>query len=145
MEIMSRFLVLLDVEASGKEEVIRRIADAMEADGRLIDKEGYVSDVEKRERDSTTAVGYMVATPHAKSIHVKEPSLAFLRLKHPISWDGEEEVQVIFQIAVPSPGQGDKHLEILAMLFRRLVHEEFQEKIKSVQTPEEVMSLLGNV
>lgn len=145
MELMSRSLVLLDVEASTKEEVIQRIADAMELDGRLINKVGYIGDVEKREQDSSTAVGYMVATPHAKSVHVKEPSLAFLRLKHPISWDGVEEVQVIFQIGVPSPGQGDKHLEILAMLFRRLVHEEFQEQIKSVQTPEEIMALLQNV
>ena len=145
MDLMSRSLVLLDVEASSKEEVIRHIANVMEEDGRLIDKTGYVGDVEKREQDSSTAVGYMVATPHAKSVHVKEPSLAFLRLKQPILWDGVEDVQVIFQIAVPSPGQGDKHLENLAMLFRRLVHEEFQEEIKSVRTPEEVMTLLGDV
>ena len=63
MELMSRALVLLDVEASSKEEVIQRIADAMEADGRLIDKAGYIGDVEKREQDSSTAVGYMVVTP----------------------------------------------------------------------------------
>lgn len=144
MELMSRALVLLDVEASSKEEVIRHIADAMEADGRLIDKAGYVGDVEKREQDSSTAVGNMVATPHAKSVHVKKPSLAFLRLKQPIAWDGAEEVQIIFQIAVPSPGQGDKHLEILAMLFRRLVHEDFQARIKSLRTPEEIMELLGS-
>lgn len=125
MELMDKNLVLFDVEASAKEEVIGLIADAMDKGGRLLDKEGYLADVLKREASSTTAVGFLVATPHAKSAHVKEPSLAFLRLKTPIQWDNDEEVQMVFQIGVPSPGQGDRHLEILAQLFRQLVHEDF--------------------
>ena len=118
MELMDKNLVLFDVEASTKEKVIGLITDAMDKGGRLINKEGYLADVLKREASSTTAVGFLVATPHAKSVHVKEPSLAFLRLKAPIQWDDDEEVQMVFQIGVPSPGQGDRHLEILALLFR---------------------------
>ena len=39
-ELMSDEIVMFDVEANSAEEVIRLIADAMDADGRLIDKEG---------------------------------------------------------------------------------------------------------
>lgn len=145
MELMDKNLVLFDVEASSKEEVIGLITDAMDKGGRLLDKEGYRADVLKREASSTTAVGFSVATPHAKSVHVKEPSLAFLRLKAPIQWDDDEEVQMVFQIGVPSPGQGDRHLEILAQLFRHLVHEEFQEKLRTVSSPEELIALVGAV
>lgn len=145
MELMSKDLVLFDVEASTKEEVIGLITGAMDKGGRLLDKEGYLADVLKREADSTTAVGFSVATPHAKSVHVKEPSLAFLRLKAPIQWDDDEEVQMVFQIGVPSPGQGDRHLEILALLFRQLVHEEFQAKLRTVSSPEELIALVGAV
>lgn len=145
MELMDKNLVLFDVEASTKEEVIGLITDAMDKGGRLINKEGYLADVLKREADSTTAVGFSVATPHAKSVHVKEPSLAFLRLKAPIQWDDDEEVQMVFQIGVPSPGQGDRHLEILALLFRQLVHEEFQAKLRTVSSPEELIALVGAV
>lgn len=145
MELMDKNLVLFDVEASSKEEIIGLITDAMDKGGRLLDKEGYRADVLKREASSTTAVGFSVATPHAKSVHVKEPSLAFLRLKAPIQWDEDEEVQMVFQIGVPSPGQGDRHLEILAQLFRHLVHEEFQEKLRTVSSPEELIALVGAV
>lgn len=145
MELMSKDLVLFDVEASTKEEVIGLITDAMDKGGRLLNKDGYLADVLKREASSTTAVGFWVATPHAKSVHVKEPSLAFLRLKAPIQWDDDEEVQMVFQIGVPSPGQGDRHLEILALLFRQLVHEEFQAKLRTVSSPEELIALVGAV
>lgn len=144
-ELMSKEIVLFDVEASTKEEIINIISDAMDRDGRLIDKDGYIADVMKREAGSSTAVGFMVATPHAKSVSVKEPSLAFLKLKDAIKWDNDEEVQMVFQIGVPSPGQGDRHLEILSALFRNLVHEDFREKLSSAATADDVIALVGQV
>lgn len=142
---MSNEIVMFDVEASSKEEIIDIISEAMDRDGRLNDKDGYVADVIKREAGSSTAVGFMVATPHAKSVHVKEPSLAFLKLRNAIKWDSEETVQMVFQIGVPSPGQGDRHLEILSALFRNLVHDDFREKLSAATTAEEVIALVGQV
>ena len=46
---MSKEIVMFDVDAKDRNEVINLIADAMDKDGRLIDKEGYVADVMKRE------------------------------------------------------------------------------------------------
>lgn len=140
---MSEGIVLFDVEASTSEEVIKIVADAMEKDGRLVDKDGYVADVLKREAGSSTAVGFSVATPHAKSVHVAEPSLAYVKLKNPIQWDGDEEVSIVFQIGVPSPGEGDKHLEILASLFRKIFHEEFREDLASAKSAKELIDLIG--
>lgn len=140
MELMDKNLVLFDVEASTKEEVIGLLTDAMEKGGRLLNKEGYLADVLKREADSTTAVGFSVAIPHAKSVHVKEPSLAFLRLHAPVQWNEDEKVQMVFQIGVPSPGQGDRHLEILAQLFRKLVHEDFYAPGQSAGKDNEAVS-----
>ena len=64
-ELMNEAIVMFDVEANSAEEVIRLIADAMDKDDRLIDKEGYVADVLAREASSSTAVGFSVATPHS--------------------------------------------------------------------------------
>ena len=63
---MSKEIVMFDVDAKDRDEVINLIADAMDKDGRLIDKEGYVADVLAREASSSTAVGFSVATPHSK-------------------------------------------------------------------------------
>jgi PTS system fructose-specific IIA component len=141
MELMSEALVLLDRDCSTKEEVVNAIADAMEADGRLIDRDGYVRDVFKREEEFSTSIGFGVATPHAKSDTVRVASLAYMRLVHPMTW-GEDEVDTIFQIAVPMADAGERHLQILASVSRHLIHEEFRAKLAAAKTPAEVIALM---
>ena len=134
-ELIANDIILFDLEAETKQEIIEKLTDAMDKDGRLEDKDKYMADVLAREESSSTA------TPHAKSTSVKEPSLAFARLKHPIKWD-DEEVSMIFQIAVPSPGQGDRHLEILSKLFRNLVYDSFRDQMLQATTKEEIVDIL---
>lgn len=143
MELMTKELIILDAEAKTKEEVIAAVAEAMDKDGRILDRQGYIDDVKAREASSSTAVGFGLATPHAKSTSVKEPSLAFLRLKNPIQWDDEEEVGMVFQIAVPSPGQGERHLEILAQISRQLLHEDFREGLMNAKSAEDVLAKIN--
>lgn len=140
-QLISKDIILFNLDATSKEDIIYHMSNAMEADGRLLNKDGYIKDVLTRESTSSTAIGFSVATPHAKSTHVKFPSLAFARLKTPILWD-DEEVEIIFQIGVPSPGQGDRHLEILSKLFRNLVHQEFLHTLLHAQNEEEILNLL---
>lgn len=107
----------------------------------VFDKEAYVADVLKREEGAPTSIGFLIATPHAKSVHVKEPSLAFARLKDPVQW-ADEEVQMVFQIAVPDPEQGDRHLEILAKLSRKIIHDDFRDQLMKVTKEKEVLELV---
>ena len=123
-KLIDNDFVMFDLEADSAEEVIRKMADVMEQNDRLIDKETYV------------------ATPHAKSEGVKYETLAFAHLKKPIVWDGKEEVSIIFMIGVPSPAAGNRHLEILASLFRKVIYDDFREKLVEAKKPEEIVSLL---
>ncbi len=100
MELMTPGLVLFDLKAANKEDVVRALAESMNANERLTDLEAYVADVFTRETMGTTALGFRVATPHAKSEAVRTASLAFAHLAEPVNWDGEE-VDLVFQIAVP--------------------------------------------
>ena len=138
-KLIDNDFVMFDLEADSAEEVIRKMADVMEQNDRLIDKEMYVL---QREKVSGTAVGFSVATPHAKSEGVKYETLAFAHLKKPIVWDGREEVSIIFMIGVPSPAAGNRHLEILASLFRKVIYDDFREKLVEAKKPEEIVSLL---
>lgn len=45
-------------------------------------------------------------------------------------------------MAVPSPAAGNRHLEILASLFRKLFMMTFSEKLVEAKKPEEIVSLL---
>jgi len=66
-------------------------------------------------------------------------------LKKPLKWDDQEEVELIFQVAVPSEGQGDRHLEILAGLFRKLIYDEFRDALLKADTCEKVLDLVGEL
>lgn len=139
-------LLCFDLDATTKEEVINKLADKMDAAGRLNDKTGYVTDVLAREQHFSTAVGFSVATPHAKTDHAKTTSIAFARLKNEIVWDDEDETaSLIFQLAVPTSEKGDRHLQILAKLSRKLLHDDFRAQLIAAKTPEEVIELVGEV
>ena len=142
-QVLSKELICLDAEAESKEAVIRLLADRLDRAGRLADKEEYIRQVFKREETYATGVGFSVATPHAKTDAVKAASVAFARLKKEIYWDEEDNVTMIFQLAVPETGAGDRHLQILAALSRKLIDDDFREQIQRAETPEEILALVG--
>lgn len=142
-QVLSKELICLDAEAEDKEAVIRLLAERLDLAGRLADKEEYIRQVFKREETYATGVGFSVATPHAKTDAVKTASVAFARLKNEIYWDEEDNVTMIFQLAVPETGAGDRHLQILAALSRKLIDDDFREQIQRAETPEEILALVG--
>lgn len=49
-----------------------------------------------------------------------------------------------FQIAVPE-GAANQHLDILAIIFKNLIHEDFRKKLMDAKTPEEVCKLIESI
>ncbi len=144
-KIITEQLILFDAEVESKEEAIRLLAQRMEQEGRLNNLEGYISDVLKREETFSTGVGFLVATPHAKSSYADVATIGFARLKKEIAWDEDEMVSIIFQLAIPLQDKGDRHLQILAALSRKLIHDEFREAIASATSPQQIIELIGEV
>ena len=143
--IFAENLVVLDGEQTSKEEILSELADLMDRDGRLTDKEDYMRHVMEREKECSTALETGYAIPHGKCNSVKEPSVAFARLKKGISWGGddEEKIQVIFLLAVPEANAGNLHLKILSKLARRLMDNEFCNRISNVKTSEELARVIS--
>lgn len=135
-------LVVFDLEAAGKLEVIEALASRMEAAGRVTDRKAYVDAVLAREKIFATAVGFSVAIPHAKTDAAKTATVAFARLKNPVVWDQDEKVSMVFQLAIPAGDQNDTHLRLLASLSRKLVHGDFRADMASAATPQEVVDLI---
>ena len=136
-------LMLLEVQGTTKEEIIRELGQKAIEDHRIHDLEMYVKAVLKREEEYSTAVGFGVAIPHGKTDAVKEPFLAYAKVKA-IDWnalDGEP-VYNVFMIGVPEKEAGNAHLMILAKLSRKLMNEEFRNRLNQSSSKEEVMSLL---
>lgn len=139
--------VFFDVEGESKEQIIRFLSEKFLEDERISDLDGYVGAVLEREENFSTAVGYSVATPHAKTDYATHATVAFARLQKEILWDEEEneKASIIFLLAIPTKDKGDRHLKILASLSRKLVHEEFRQKISEATKAEEVVALIDDI
>ena len=134
-------LVALDMEATDRWGAIDTLADLIEADGRLNDKDAYVRAVRAREEDTGgTAMEMGIAIPHAKSPGVKGPGVAFGRTREPIQF-GDEMADLIFLIAAPD-GEHNLHVTVLSQLARRLVHAKFRTALREAGTPEEIVELM---
>lgn len=140
--LIDEALIRVDLEATSKEEIINQLAELLDVEKRLIDKPGYIKKVMEREEAFPTAIGFRVAIPHGKCNTVKTPSVVFARLRTPIRWSEEEEVEIVFLLAVPEEEASNRHLEILAQLSRKLMHEDFREKLLQLNTKEEIINLL---
>lgn len=73
-------------------------------------------------------MGSSIAIPHALSLGVKHTSLVFLRLQNPVQWD-DDQVQMVFGIAVRKENSGNEHLRILSNLARKLMNTGFTNEL----------------
>jgi fructose-specific phosphotransferase system IIA component len=112
--------------------------------GLVRDTDAAVAAVLKREQEGTTGFGRGIAIPHGKSSVVAAPAVLFGRLTQPVDWkamDGQP-VHTLFLILVPEESHTD-HLQILAKLARKLMHDEFLEKVQSLSDAEAVSSYIS--
>ena len=128
MELINENLILLDMNLQSQDDIISCIAATLENNQRLCDKQQYIRDVYTREDEISTAMGSSIAIPHALSLGVKHTSLVFLRLQNPVQWD-DDQVQMVFGIAVRKENSGNEHLRILSNLARKLMNTGFTNEL----------------
>lgn len=135
--------ITMDLKGETKDEVIQEMADLLETDGVLKDKEAYIQAIYEREKQSTTGMGMGIAIPHAKTSAVKMPRVAVGISKKGFDFNSEDgkPAHIIFMIAVTEKDQ-NLHLDTLAKLSGKVMHEEFREALKNAESKEKIMELL---
>ena len=140
-DITSTNLVALDLEVADQWAAIDALADLLDKDGRLSDRDAYAEAVYAREKETGgTAMEMGIAIPHAKSAGVSQAGVAFGRTNSPLDY-GDEKADLIFLIAAPE-GEHNLHVTVLQQLARRLVHESFRTSLREASTPEGVVELM---
>lgn len=142
-ELLNESLIELDLQATDRESAIRELAALLDRAGKLADVEEYVAAVLAREALGTTAVGMGVAIPHGKSAAVREAAVAFGRSRAGVEFAAPDHrpVDLVFLIAAPE-GAHDLHLQALARLARRLMHDQVRAALRQARTPGEVVRAL---
>ncbi len=143
-DVIDEHLIELDINVCDKLEMLARLTDMLEAQGRLNDREGFLSDVLLREEQGPTGIGMGVAIPHGKSAGVNQTSLAIGVSRIPLAWESveAEKVSIVILFAVASADSNALHIKLLQHVARLLAHDGFSRKLHDAKTRREILDLL---
>ncbi len=139
-------LIELQTTFESRDAAIEALAEQLNQQGKLHNKEEYLEAVFAREAQGPTALGEGLAVPHGKTDAVKEAAFAVATLKQNLKWQGldeEEEVNLIFLLAIPNAEAGSTHMQLLTELTTTLVDDEVREAVLNATNVEQILALLG--
>ncbi len=146
-QLIDHQLIELDLAGDSKDAILQELVELIAENGALNDRHQFLSDLQKREQESSTGVGFEIAIPHGKSTGVDETKIAVGRNLSGVEWaslDGEP-VQLVFLIAVPAEASGDEHLKILQQLSRKLMDDDFRNALKQAETKDNMLNTLSQI
>ncbi|HBG5345357.1 TPA: PTS sugar transporter subunit IIA [Clostridioides difficile] len=142
-QILRSDCIVLDKQLQTKKDVIDYMANHLYHGNYINDKEKFIVDINKREKESSTNMGNLIAIPHAKSNVVNQPVMMYLRTDKEITDNDGQKLRSFFMIAVPESGS-DEHLKIISKLATYLMEENFLKHLLSAETPYEILSIFNN-
>ena len=133
----------LDLQAQTKDELFEEMATKLNQNGYIKNVKKFKKDLYKRESEGNTGIGFGIGIPHAKSKYVKQCCIGIGVSKQGIDYDAidGEKVHLIFMLAIEGH-EADLHLQALAALSRKLIHEDFREKLLNASSKEEIFELI---
>jgi fructose-specific PTS system IIA-like component len=145
LPIVDEKLVCFDVDCVNKEEVIKFLADRLHIQGRSNDSCKLEVDFWLREQLYSTGLGFGIAVPHCKSKYVLSNSITILRLRNKLEWgslDGEPVDVIIGMTIKDEDNAGNEHMRIFSTLAKNIMHEEFRNKIRTIDSEDGIVSYL---
>jgi mannitol/fructose-specific phosphotransferase system IIA component (Ntr-type) len=144
-DFVVRDAILVDLQATGKEEAIREIVRSLYDAGQIAeaDIDGVARAILNREELGSTGIGQGVAVPHTRypkvsrligTVALSQRGVDFAAL------DGEP-VDILFLLISP-PNQPGDHLRALENISRHLKNERFVSFLRQARTREAVTELL---
>lgn len=137
--------IQFNLQARTQREAVEALVALAAVNQRIADQKLVVQAVLLREEEGTTGFGQGIAIPHGKSADVLEPTLLVGRLASPVDWQAMDDapVDTLFLILVPETSH-QEHLQLLAKLARKLMHEEFVATLRQLHNATEMFTFLQN-
>ena len=145
--ITNASLINIKTTFNDKDEAIRALAEQLNQQGKLHNLDDYLQAVFEREAHGATALGEGLAVPHGKTNAVKQAAFAVATLTRDIKWPGidedddEEDVNLIFLIAIPDAEAGSTHMHLLTALTSTLVDDQVREAVLNASNAEEILAI----
>lgn len=144
--LIDKNLIVLDLECTSKNEVIETLVDLLDKNGVLTNRDEFLKTVLERETKSPTGLEEGLAIPHGKCISVKTPKIAAARLKNRLAdWesvDEDNEVNLVFLIAIPDSEKGTTHIEVLSNLTTLFMEDGFIASLRAAKDKEDFLNII---
>lgn len=145
--MISKKMIFVDEELLSRDSILDKVSKSALKEKYIENSNDFKKCLLHRETIVPTSIGFEVAIPHCRSENIKKPFIAFMRLKENILWDerSEELVKLIFTLGVPKDKGNGLHLKFLSAISKKLIHEEFRNKLKHIENPDEIFKLLKEI
>jgi transcriptional regulator with AAA-type ATPase domain/transcriptional regulatory protein LevR/mannitol/fructose-specific phosphotransferase system IIA component (Ntr-type) len=120
-----------------KDEVLDKMSHQLIEAGYVED--GFLLSVYKREAIGTTYLKGGIAIPHGDSKFVTKPTISITKLTTPINWDGVNNVDIIFLIALKEDSK-----DYFEQLYKIISSNEALQSIRKAENEREIMDILFN-
>ncbi len=145
LDFVVRDSVIVDLQATGKEEAIREMVGSLNRAGKLAndDLESVIRAILGREELGSTGIGQGVAVPHTRhqTLHRLIGTVALSRRGVDFAALDGELVDIFFLLVSPQNQPGD-HLRALENISRHLKDERFVSFLRQARSREEVIEVL---
>jgi len=135
-------LIVTDLQAADRSQVLHTLADRLARSGSLRDGEDLFRDLWEREQQGSTGIGGGVAIPHCKLRGLAKPVVALGLLAAGVDFEAADGQPVVLIVLVISPSESPAaHLQALAVVSRWIKSGRHRE-ILGLHDPQAVYDVL---
>ena len=135
-------LVLLDLAATSKEEVLTRMAERAYRLGFVTNKAAFLRDLWDREEAGPTGIGNGIAIPHSRSGSTGNAVVVIARLATPVPFGSVDDLPVRFVFMIAASPDNDEYLQVLSLLAKALHNPALVRSLSDARQPQDVYEFL---
>lgn len=124
--------ILLNQQATTKEEALRTISDAAARLGIADDADAVYAAFLAREEIDKTGMVDGFAVPHCKTDAVKSAAVIIFKNAQPVEWPSldDKPVDIAMALLIPDSEAGTTHLRLLSKAAMLLMNDNFKSKLR---------------
>lgn len=124
--------ILLNQQATTKEEALRTISDAAARLGIADDADAVYAAFLAREEIDKTGMVDGFAVPHCKTDAVKSAAVIIFKNAQPVEWPSldDKPVDIAMALLIPDSEAGTTHLRLLSKAAMLLMDDDFKSKLR---------------
>ena len=129
---VSKENILLNQQATTKEEALRTISDAAARIGVADDADAVYAAFLAREEIDKTGMVDGFAVPHCKTDAVKSAAVIIFKNAQPVEWPSldDKPVDIAMALLIPDSEAGTTHLRLLSKAAMLLMDDNFKSKLR---------------